>query len=131
MTSHQRLIEAIDRSKATLFQKRVWKALLRIPRGEVRTYTWLAQTIGSPKAVRAVGNAVGKNPFAPDVPCHRIVRTDGSLGGYSGRGGIQTKRLLIASETLSITKSISSSVLNLPIPKRIEERARSSSPPKA
>ena len=96
-----KLRQKIDSLKATPFQKKVWKTLLQIPRGEVRTYAWIAQMIGSPKAMRAVGNAVGKNPLAPEVPCHRVVRTDGSLGGYSGRGGIKEKRRLLKKEGLS------------------------------
>ncbi len=92
------LLKKIDGLRATSFQKRVWKTLLTIPRGEVRTYAWIAQKIGRPKAVRAVGNAVGKNPLAPAVPCHRVVRTDGLLGGYSGRGGVQAKRKLLKKE---------------------------------
>lgn len=85
----------IDKLPATDFQKRVWKALLKIPRGEVRTYEWIAREIGHPKAIRAVGNAVGKNPLAPEVPCHRVIRKDGSLGGYSGPGGVRRKKRLL------------------------------------
>ena len=76
----------------------VWEALKTIPRGETRTYTEIAQQIGRPKAVRAVANAIGKNPYAPEIPCHRVVRTDGSLGGYSGPGGIETKIRLLREE---------------------------------
>ena len=94
MKSKKSLRQSIDKSQGTPFQKRVWKALLEIPRGEVRTYAWVARKIGSPKAVRAVG----KNPFAPGVPCHRVIRQDGSLGGYSGSGGIKTKRSLLKKE---------------------------------
>jgi len=92
------LQKAIDQARATPFQKKVWKALLEIPAGQIRTYTWIAKKIGSPKAVRAVGNAVGQNPFAPDVPCHRVIRSDGSFGGYSGPGGIKTKVKLLKKE---------------------------------
>lgn len=88
----------IEQTKATPFQKKVWKALLEIPRGKVKTYSWIAKKIGHPKAVRAVGSAVGKNPFAPEVPCHRVIRSDGKLGGYSGIGGIKTKRDLLKKE---------------------------------
>lgn len=66
----------------TSFQLKVWKALLSIPQGSVTTYGQLAQLIGSPKAVRAVGNAVGKNPVSMLIPCHRVIRSDGSIGGY-------------------------------------------------
>lgn len=92
------MISKINQSSGTDFQKKVWRALLEIPRGEVRTYEWLAKKIKSPKAVRAVGSAVGKNPFAPEVPCHRVIRKDGGLGGYSGAGGIQKKIKLLQSE---------------------------------
>ena len=54
--------------------------------------------INKPKAVRAVANAIGKNPYAPKIPCHRVIRSDGSLGGYSGKGGIKTKKKLLESE---------------------------------
>ncbi len=87
-----------DVPKGTEFQQLVWTELLNIPKGEVVTYTELAKRIGKPKAVRAVANACGKNPDAPRVPCHRVVRTDGGLGGYSGYGGIATKRALLKSE---------------------------------
>lgn len=96
--SHQTLVKMIGESRGTSFQKKVWKTLLKIPRGEVRSYSWIAKQIGAPKAVRAVGSAVGKNPFAPQVPCHRVIRTDGSLGGYSGRGGLKTKVRLLRKE---------------------------------
>ena len=75
--------------KGTKFQIKVWKYLKTIPKGEVRTYLQVAKAINKPKAVRAVANAVGKNPYAPRIPCHRVIRTDGSLGGYSGTGGIK------------------------------------------
>ena len=87
--------------KGTPFQILVWEALKTIPRGETRTYTEIAQQIGRPKAVRAVANAIGKNPYAPEIPCHRVVRTDGSLGGYSGPGGIETKIRLLREEGVS------------------------------
>ena len=87
--------------KGTPFQIMVWEALKTIPRGETRTYTEIAQQIGRPKAVRAVANAIGKNPYAPEIPCHRVVRTDGSLGGYSGPGGIEAKIRLLREEGVS------------------------------
>lgn len=68
--------------RGTIFQKRVWTALLTIPRGHVTSYSLLASAIGHPKASRAVGTAVGDNPVAVPVPCHRVVRKDGSMGGY-------------------------------------------------
>jgi methylated-DNA-[protein]-cysteine S-methyltransferase len=94
----QDLKKAIETAKGTDFQKKVWKALLTIPKGEVRTYSWVATKIGTPKAVRAVGSAVAKNPLAPKVPCHRVIRKDGSLGGYSGPGGLAKKKQLLKKE---------------------------------
>ena len=82
--------------RGTVFQRRVWEALRRIPRGETRTYQDIARTIGAPRAVRAVGSACGANPVALAVPCHRAVRTDGGLGGYAW--GLQRKRKLLALE---------------------------------
>ena len=74
----------------------------KIPRGTVKTYSQVAKAIGKPLAVRAVANAIGKNPLAPQIPCHRVIRTDGSLGGYSGKGGIKTKRLLLKKEGITL-----------------------------
>lgn len=82
----------------TSFEQRVWKACASIPAGQTRTYGWLARKIGKPGAARAVGSALGKNPFAPTIPCHRVVRSDGGLGGYSGQGGIKTKAALLEKE---------------------------------
>lgn len=82
--------------RATAFQRRVWQELQRIPYGETRTYSQVAAAIGSPKAVRAVGSACANNPVAVIVPCHRVVRTDGGLGGY--RWGIDRKEDLLAAE---------------------------------
>ena len=84
--------------KGTKFQLKVWKYLKKIPKGQIRTYSDVAKAINKPKSVRAVANAIGKNPCAPKIPCHRVVRSDGSLGGYSGKGGINTKRKLLKSE---------------------------------
>ena len=84
--------------KGTKFQLKVWKYLKSIPKGELRTYSQEAIAIKKPKAVRAVANAIGKNPYAPKIPCHRVIRSDGSLGGYSGKGGINTKRKLLKLE---------------------------------
>ena len=84
--------------KSTLFQRKVWLYLKKIPRGKVKTYTEVAKAIGKPLAVRAVANAIAKNPYSPRVPCHRVIRSDGSLGGYSGKGGTKTKKLLLKKE---------------------------------
>ncbi len=80
------------------FQTKVWMACAAIPKGQVRTYSWIANQIGQPKAVRAVGKALGQNPFAPIIPCHRVIKSDGTLGGYSGLGGLKTKRRLLKKE---------------------------------
>ena len=82
--------------RATAFQQRVWKALREIPRGETRTYTAVAASLGSPTAVRAVAAACGANPIAVAVPCHRVVGKDGSLTGY--RWGVDRKRKLLDAE---------------------------------
>lgn len=79
--------------RGTVFQRKVWEELLRIPAGETRTYQEIARAIGAPAAVRAVGSACGANPVALLVPCHRAVRTDGGLGGYAWGLG-RKKRLL-------------------------------------
>lgn len=92
--------------KGTDFQKMVWLELLKIPRGSVITYSELAKRIGKPRAVRAVANAVGANPFAPEVPCHRVIRSDGTLGGYSGIGGVEGKKKLLQNEGIDISQII-------------------------
>ena len=84
--------------KGTKFQLKIWKYLKKIPKGQIRTYSQVAKAIKKPKAVRAVANAIGKNPYAPKIPCHRVIRSDGSLGGYSGKGGINTKKKLLKLE---------------------------------
>ena len=86
----------------TKFQLKVWAYLRKIPRGSVKTYTQVAKAIGKPHAARAVANAIGKNPYAPKIPCHRVIRSNGSLGGYSGKGGIKTKRFLLKKEGLKL-----------------------------
>ena len=89
---------SVEKLKGTEFQKKVWKELLKISKGKTITYKELAKKIGKPKAVRAVASAVGANPCAPKIPCHRVVRSDGELGGYSGKGGVKTKRKLLLNE---------------------------------
>lgn len=78
---------------ATPFEFLVWQATCAIPFGKTLSYQQLAKQIGAPQASRAVGNALGKNRFAPFIPCHRIIRSDGSLGGYAF--GVEVKRLLL------------------------------------
>ncbi len=82
----------------TVFQIKVWNQLRKIPYGEVRTYKQIAESIGHPKSSRAVANACAKNPIPPIIPCHRVIRSNGSLGGYSGVGGVDTKRKLLNQE---------------------------------
>ena len=86
----------------TAFQLKVWAYLKKIPRGTVVTYSAVAKGVGKPLAVRAVANAIGKNPYAPKIPCHRVIRSDGSLGGYSGKGGLKTKRFLLKKEGIRL-----------------------------
>jgi AraC family transcriptional regulator, regulatory protein of adaptative response / methylated-DNA-[protein]-cysteine methyltransferase len=82
--------------QATAFQRRVWQELQKIPRGTTRTYTQVARSLGSPKAVRAVARACATNPVSIVVPCHRVIRGDGSLAGY--RWGLSRKERLLAQE---------------------------------
>ena len=87
-----------DMERYSSFYQKVWKACAEIPKGQVRTYGWIAKRLGKPGAARAVGQALGKNPFAPTVPCHRVVGADGSMTGYSGRGGVKAKKRLLVRE---------------------------------
>ena len=93
------MIKGIARAawiRLTPFQQAVYRAAARIPRGQTRSYQWVARMIGRPRAVRAVGHALNRNPFAPRIPCHRVIRSDGSLGGFAG--GPRAKRRLLAAE---------------------------------
>ena len=85
------------------FERDVWRKALEIPRGEVRPYGWVAAEIGRPKAVRAVGSALGHNPVPLIVPCHRVVRTDGTLGQYS-LGGPDNKRTILTGEGVDLPR---------------------------
>ncbi len=80
----------------TVFQKSVWDTIHQIPHGEVRSYQWIAEHIGRPKAVRAVGSATGNNPITIVIPCHRVIGSNGNLGGYGG--GLELKRQLLSLE---------------------------------
>jgi methylated-DNA-[protein]-cysteine S-methyltransferase len=86
----------------TTFQIKTWSYLRKIPRGKLKTYAEVAKAIGKPLAARAVANAIGKNPYPPIIPCHRVIRSDGSLGGYSGKGGIRTKKMLLKKEGITL-----------------------------
>jgi methylated-DNA-[protein]-cysteine S-methyltransferase len=87
----------LDLDSGTAFQQSVWRALLTIPRGSTTSYGQLSAQIGKPKAVRALGGAVGHNPLSIIVPCHRVVGADGSLTGYAG--GLERKVALLRIET--------------------------------
>ena len=93
----------LDLRGHTDFERDVWQKALEIPRGEVRPYGWIAAEIGRPKAVRAVGTALGHNPVPLIVPCHRVVRTDGMLGQYS-LGGPENKRTILAAEGVDLPR---------------------------
>tara|TARA_B100000965_G_scaffold228107_1_gene190930 strand:+ start:42 stop:329 length:288 start_codon:yes stop_codon:yes gene_type:complete len=84
--------------RGTNFQVSVWKEISKIPYGETRTYKEIAKLLGKPNSSRAVANACGKNPFPLDIPCHRVIRSDGKIGGYSGKGGVETKEKLLMQE---------------------------------
>ena len=86
----------------TKLQLKVWNYLKKIPLGEVRTYKQVAKAVDRPLAVRAVANAIGKNPFPIKIPCHRVIRSDGKLGGYSGPGGLKKKKLLLKKEGIKL-----------------------------
>lgn len=88
--------DKLDFSFATPFQRQVWEATRLIPYGETRSYGWVAKQIGKPLAARAVGQAVGKNPFYIVVPCHRVIASDGTLGGFGG--DLALKRSLLKLE---------------------------------
>ena len=90
------------RLEGTEFQVKVWKAIAKIPKGEVRTYKQLARDIKKPKAIRAVANACGKNPYPIKIPCHRVVGSNGYLGGYSGKGGIKQQKNLLRKEGVTL-----------------------------
>jgi O-6-methylguanine DNA methyltransferase len=88
----------LDLQALTPFQQSVLQAAQRIPAGTVQTYGQVARAIGKPRASRAVGQALGRNPVPIVIPCHRVVASDGGLGGYSGGGGLDSKRWLLRLE---------------------------------
>ncbi len=82
-------------ARGTDFQKSVWAELIKIPAGETKSYGEIARLVGKPKAARAVGGAVGSNPIAVVIPCHRVMSTNGAITGYTGGNGVITKRQLL------------------------------------
>ncbi len=84
----------------TEFEKKVYKAILKIPKGQTRTYEWVAREIKSPRSSRAVGNALNKNPYPVIVPCHRIIRKNGKLGGFAK--GVSIKKKLLVREGVKL-----------------------------
>ena len=84
----------LNRTKLTRFQWKVLTVTAKIPLGETRTYKWVARQVGSPRAVRAVGQALKRNPYPVIIPCHRVIKEDGSLGGYAGGSGKRKSDLL-------------------------------------
>jgi methylated-DNA-[protein]-cysteine S-methyltransferase len=93
--------DELDLSPATPFQQKVWQAARKISYGETRSYQWLAEKIGQPGAARATGQALSRNPLPIIIPCHRVVSSDGGLGGFSG--GIEMKRRLLLLEGAPIS----------------------------
>lgn len=88
--------DKLDLSEATPFQRSVWDAARRIPYGQTESYGWIARKTGKPGAARAMGQALGKNPLPIIVPCHRVISSDGNLGGFTG--GLAMKKRLLALE---------------------------------
>jgi len=88
--------------EGTNFQIQVWSEISKIPFGKTKTYKEIAVSIGKPNSARAVANACGKNPYAPKVPCHRVIRSDGTLGGFSATGGTKAKKKLLKKEGFSL-----------------------------
>ncbi|MEW6556886.1 MAG: MGMT family protein [Elusimicrobiota bacterium] len=93
---NEKLKRKIQNSDYPAFYKQVWLECLKIKKGHLSTYSEIARRIGKPKSARAVGNALAKNPFAPEVPCHRVIRKNGKLGGYSK--GLKQKLRLLTNE---------------------------------
>ncbi len=88
--------DKLDLSGASRFQRGVWEVTQSIPYGQTRSYGWVAERLGKPQAMRAVGQVLGRNPLPIIIPCHRVLRADGGLGGFSG--GLEMKKLLLRLE---------------------------------
>ena len=88
----------VEHLSGTKFEIKVWEEIKKIPKGETRSYKEIAIAIGKPNASRAVANACGKNPYPIIIPCHRVIKSNGDLGGYSAKGGVKKKRILLSQE---------------------------------
>lgn len=97
-------MKKIDWEKYTPFQQKVYKAIMKIPEGEVWTYGQVARKIGKPQAARAIGQAMRRNQDAPIIPCHRVVGSNG-MGGYSAPGGMKRKLQLLKKEGFKLSKN--------------------------
>jgi len=91
--------DKLDLEKATRFQRRVWEVTRSIPYGETRSYLWVARHVRSPRGSRAVGQALGANPLPIIIPCHRVVSSDGGIGGFSGGLGMKRKLLKLEAQS--------------------------------
>ncbi len=100
--------DELDLSGATAFQRQVWQTTKLIPYGETRSYKWVAEQMGKPEAVRAVGQALARNPLPIIIPCHRVLNIDGRLGGYSG--GVAMKQYLLNLEASASNNQYSKSI---------------------
>ena len=87
-----------NKLKGTNFQIKVWKEIAKIPKGKTKSYKEIAIAIGRPNSSRAVANACGKNPYPIEIPCHRVIKSNGEIGGYSGKGGVKVKKILLSRE---------------------------------
>ena len=87
-----------NKLKGTNFQIKVWKEIAKIPKGKTKSYKEIAIAIGRPKSSRAVANACGRNPYPIEIPCHRVIKSNGEIGGYSGKGGVKVKKILLSKE---------------------------------
>ena len=92
--------------KGTDFQKMVWTEIKKIPKGKTLTYKELATKIGKPKAYRAVANACAMNPLLETIPCHRVIRSDGKMGGYMGEKGVNRKKKLLEREGIKFSQDM-------------------------
>ncbi|MBI4187568.1 MAG: methylated-DNA--[protein]-cysteine S-methyltransferase [Chloroflexi bacterium] len=102
--------DELDLGGATAFQRRVWEATMLIPYGETRSYAWIAGQVSKPGAARAVGQALSRNPLPVIIPCHRVVASDGTLGGYTG--GLEMKKHLLSREAGTAGKTTMAATAN-------------------